>query len=77
VRFQMKYRVLMEDQVNGEKFKFAIFVEAENETGAETLSQYGYTAADGARWAAGGKARVEFPEATLIEVREVIEDVAA
>lgn len=74
----MKYRVLMEDKVNGEKFNFAIFVDAENETSAENLDQYGFTEADGARWAAGNKALAEFPEATLVEVRAVeVVDVAA
>lgn len=74
----MKYRVLLEDQANGKKFNFAIFVDAVNETSLENLSQYGFTAADGARWAAGNKALAEFPDATLVQVREVeVVDVAA
>lgn len=66
----MKYRVLMEDQVNGKKFNFAVFVDAENETSLENLTQYGFTATDGARCAAGNKALAEFPDATLVQVRE-------
>lgn len=54
----MKYRVLMEDQVNGDKFNFAIPVEAAGMFSAEL------------------EAKLEFPEANVVEIREVV-DVAA
>jgi hypothetical protein len=62
------YRVLMSDQVDGKQFNFAINVEAKNQTGSETLAQYGMNEDDGARWEAGNKALAEFPEALLVEV---------
>lgn len=67
------FRVLMEDEVNGKKFNFAIEVKAENRTGSETLAQYGCTKEDGARWEAGQKALEEFPGATLVEIRKLEE----
>lgn len=62
-----RYRVLLADFVDGKKFEFAIFVEAENKTGSETLAQYGYTTEDGARCQAGYIALDEFPGALLVE----------
>ncbi|AND74989.1 hypothetical protein pf16_66 [Pseudomonas phage pf16] len=63
----MQYRVLMEDQVNGKKFNFAVTVDVE--AGPTAAHSYTYAAL---------KASAEFPEARVIETRLVeVVDVAA
>lgn len=66
----MNFRVLMQDNAMG--FKFAIMVKGINTDSPENLAQYGATTEDGARWNAGSKALEEFPDAFLVEIKQVM-----
>lgn len=75
----MKYRVLMEDSVNGEKFNFAMAYDVQNhrQVSFEHQSQIAWTDDQVYAYSASVLAAIEFPtafivSAELVEQPEVI-----